>query len=468
MATAGRFLWGAASAAFQVEGAWQADGKGLSKWDVYTNRDRITEAVVGKQHTANVAINAYDRRQYLGDIALMRDLGIDAYRFSLSWPRILPAGTGAVNRAGLDHYRLFIDDLRDAGIALYHWDFPQALQEQGGWHNPRSVEWFRNYAGIVFRALGDRVETFITFNEPFIDLFLMDPIAENVRAHAKNPTAITAAQYGAQAPAMHNLFLANAKAVAEFRDLGLKGMIGMAVPLIPPIPFDPGNAADVAAAALEDAVINRWPLDAIFKGTYPELAIAALRLHNPDFVYPASDLDLLRASPVDFLGVNFYAPAYIRHDSSYPLGIRWWDTNPDAVKAFNGPVRPEALHKLLLRIKTDYGNPPVFITENGAGFGDFDEVRDGTVVRDPLRTDYIRRHAEAVLRARGDGADVRGYMVWSLFDNFEWVQGYERRFGMVYVDFETQERVAKESLHAYKAIIAAHAPAGDRPTDRRR
>jgi beta-glucosidase len=456
----GKFLWGAASAAFQVEGAWQADGKGLSKWDVYTNDYRITEAVIGKQETANVAINAYDRRQYLKDIALMREAGLDAYRFSLSWPRILPEGAGKVNQAGLDHYRRFVDDLLANGIAplvtLYHWDFPQALHAKGGWHHPQSVRWFSDYAAIVYGALGDRVEKFITFNEPFIDLFLMDLVAENVRGHAADPVRLTSAQYGRQAPAMHNLFLANANAVREFRALGRKGMVGIAVPLIPTIPADPQNPDDVATAILADGVINRWPLDAVLRGTYPGDAMAALKRHNPGFVVPDKDFEVLRANPVDFLGVNFYAPAYVRHDEAFALGARWWDTNPDKVKAFNGPVRPDAFHDLLMRIRADYGNPPVYITENGAGFGDFDEVLDGDTVRDPLRADYIRRHIDAMLRARRGGADIRGYMVWSLFDNFEWIQGYERRFGMVYVDFDTQKRIKKGSFDAYKAIIAAN------------
>ncbi len=452
------FLWGAASAAYQVEGAWQAEGKGLSKWDVYTNELRITEAIVGHQDTGNTAINAYDRTQYLGDIALMREAGLGAYRFSLSWPRILPQGAGAVNEAGLDHYRRFVDDLREAGIeplvTLYHWDFPQALHEQGGWHNPDSVRWFSDYAATVFRALGDRVDTFVTLNEPFIDLFLMDLAAENVKAGAANPTHFTSAQYGRQAPAMHNLLLAHAHAVRRFRDLGQDGMVGIAVPLIPSIAYDADNPSDVAAAALADAVINRWPLEAVLRGSYPGEAIAALHRENPDFVVPEADFEVLVANPVDFLGVNFYAPSYVRHDPGSPLGLRWWDTNPDEVKAFNGPVRPEAFYKLLTHIRDEYGNPPVIITENGAGFGDFDEVLDGDAVHDPLRTDYVRRHIAAVLDARRDGADIRGYMLWSLLDNFEWIQGYERRFGIVHVDFDTQKRTPKDSFHAYAAIIA--------------
>jgi beta-glucosidase len=455
---AGDFLWGAASAAYQVEGGWREGGRGLSKWDVYTNEDRITEPVVGVQQTGNVAINAYDRTQSLQDIALMREVGLNAYRFSISWPRVLPEGTGAVNATGLAYYDRLVDDLLVAGIApvvtLYHWDFPQALQERGGWHNRDSVNWFADYAATVFDALGDRVDTFVTFNEPFIDLFMMDPIAENVRAGTAEPTRIATAQYGRQAPAMHHLFLAHAGAVATFRQRGGKGMIGMAVPLKPAIPNDPDRMADVEAAALFDAIFNRWPLEAILRGTYPQEVLAAFAALNPAFKVTAAELDLLKANPVDFLGINYYAPSLTAYDEACPLGLDWNDLNPDPVKAFNGPVRPEALYGLLLRIRDEYGNPPVIITENGAGFGDVDEVRDGATIRDPLRIDYIRRHVEATLRARGDGADVRGYMLWSLFDNFEWIQGFTRRFGAVHVDFDTQARTPKQSFYDYRDLIA--------------
>lgn len=457
--TKGAFLWGAASASYQVEGAWQADGKGLSNWDVYTNRYRLTEAVVGVQQTGNVAINAYDRTQYLADIRLMQEVGIDAYRFSLSWPRIFPDGVGAVNEAGLDHYKRFIDDLGEAGIApivtLYHWDYPWALHEQGGWRNPQSVRWFRNYAATVFRAFHDRVRTFITFNEPFIDLFLMELAAENVRNKRPDPVRASNAQYGEAARAMHHLFLANALAVNDFRRSGQKGEIGIALPLMPTFPVDPASADDVAAAALADALINRWPLDAVFKGSYPDEVVKALQRHNPDFMPADTDFEVLKASPVHFLGINYYAPAFVRADAAFPLGFRWMDTNPDTVKMFNGPVRPDQLHALLLRIDRDYGHPPILITENGAGFGETDEVMEGGVVKDPLRTDYIRRHIAAVEKAMGDGVDMRGYILWSLFDNFEWLQGYTRRFGLVHVDFETQARTRKQSFFAYRDIVAA-------------
>src|SRR6516225_2755367 len=223
MATvANKFLWGTASAAYQVEGGWQADGKGLSNWDVYTNRYRITVPAIGKQETGNVACNTYSRDQYLRDLGLMRELGANAYRFSISWSRILPDGTGRVNEPGLAYYSRLCDDLIAAGIepmvTLFHWDLPQVLQEKGGWSNRQSVQWFRDYAAIVIRALGDRVDKFITFNEPFIDLFLMEPSAQNIIA-GRSPNA-TSAQYGEQATPMHHWILASALVTEDFHKSG--------------------------------------------------------------------------------------------------------------------------------------------------------------------------------------------------------------------------------------------------------
>jgi beta-glucosidase len=220
--------------------------------------------------------------------------------------------------------------------------------------------------------------------------------------------------------------------------------------------LNPDRPEDIAAARLLDGLMNRWPLDAVFLGTYPDDVVAALQKHDPAFAPTAADLAAIAAAPVDFLGVNYYSPAIVEFDDRFPLGLRWGnaETNPDPVKAFNGPVRPDELRKLLLRIRDEYGNPPTFVTENGAGFGDFDEVLEAGTVRDPLRTDYILRHAAATVAARDAGADVRGYMCWSLFDNFEWIQGYTRRFGMVHVDFATQKRTLKQSFRAYRDMIA--------------
>ena len=453
-----RFLWGAASAAYQIEGGWDADGKGLSKWDVYTNRYHVTEPVTGRQETGNVAIDAYSRKQYLEDIATMRALGLDAYRFSISWPRVLPEGVGRVNQAGLDYYSLLVDDLIANGIkpvvTLYHWDFPWALHEKGGFHNRDVIAWFAEYARVVFGALGDRVDTFITMNEPFFDLLLMDLIAENMR-DGREPLRCTAAQWGRQVPALHNLYLASAAAVGEFRAIGRPGMVGIALPLSPTLPMDAGKADDAVAAGTWDTFFNRWPLDAALAGDYADDVLATLRRLAPAFSVSDADRAALEANTVDFVGVNFYSPAYCRRNDALPLGVEW-GLNPDTVQAFNGPVRPDALYDLLMRIYAEYDGPPILITENGAGFGPRDEVMVDGMVRDPLRSDYIRRHTAAVLRARSDGADVRGYMEWCPFDNFEWFRGYDTRLGMVHVDFATQKRTPKQSFYAYRDIIAEH------------
>ncbi|MBZ9938475.1 family 1 glycosylhydrolase [Mesorhizobium sp. BR1-1-16] len=447
------FRWGAASAAYQVEGGWQLDGKGLSNWDVWTNIDRVTEPVSGKFETGNVAINAYDRTQYLDDIALMKRLGLDCYRFSLAWSRLLPDGTGRVSAAGVAHYQRFCDELIAAGIepivTLFHWDLPQALQTEGGWHDRRSIDWFREYARVAREALGERVSKYITFNEPFIDLFLMEPMI----AAIKEGGAVTEAMLGRQGIALHHWMVASAGVIADFRAAGFAGEIGLALPLMPMVP-ESGDTADTEAAERADAIINRWCLDAMFKGRYPDAVMEIFGRLDPDFCIDDADFALMAANHPDFLGVNFYAPAYIRSDAAAPFGYRWFDTNPDPEpQAFNGPVRPDALRALLERIRDDYGNPPIYITENGAGFGPGDEVMERGQIVDPLRADYLSRHIAAALEAKRDGVDLRGYMVWSLFDNFEWLFGYARRFGIVHVDFETQKRTPKLSFETYRAII---------------
>ncbi len=456
---ANAFLWGAASAAYQVEGGWDKDGRGLSKWDVYTNDWQITLPTTGKVETGNVAINAYDHDQSLTDIALLKQLGVNAYRFSVSWPRVLPAGIGAVNRPGLDYYSRLVDDLLAAGIkpvvTLYHWDFPQALHEKGGFHNRDVLGWFTEYAVTMLKGLGDRVDTFITMNEPFIDLMMMDLIAENVRDGRLPPERRSAEQYGRQIPALHNLFVAAASATAEFRRQGYKGTVGLAAPLSPASAADPDNPADVTAAAEWERFFNRWPLDASLKGAYPADLMATLNKLNPGFTVSDADLSVLKSGTVDFIGVNFYAPTFVRANADLPLSAEP-GFNPDTVKAHNGPVRPGALHDLLLYIRDNYGDPPIMITENGAGFGDRDEVMADGIVKDPLRADYIRRHIDAVLQARDEGARVIGYMEWSPFDNFEWWRGYDSRFGMVHVDFASQKRTPKQSFHTYREIIAGH------------
>jgi beta-glucosidase len=452
-----KFLWSIASASYQVEGNYKADGKGLSNWDVYTNKYLVTKPAMfaGEIQTGNVAINEYDRTQYLKDIALMKKLGVNSYRFSISWARLIPNGVGRVNSKGVGHYSKFIDDLLANGIepmiTLYHWDLPQALEEKGGWFNPKIVQWYENYANLIFRSYGKKVKYFITFNEPYINNFLIEPAVHNIIGK-QNPFQFTSEGLSKRIVAVHYLLLANAVAIKDYHRLNLGGRIGITLSLSPANPLDPGSEHDKKAAILQDGLHNRWFLDALFKGQYPEDIIKLYLQYNPSFNPSTADYKLLNDNKPDFLGVNFYSPAFVNADAAKPFGVNWMN-NPDTIRAFNGAVRPEYLYKLLMRIKDDYANPMMIITENGAGFGDRDEKLVNGVIKDSLRTDYIKRHVNAALSAKKDGANLQGYTVWSLFDNFEWLSGYTRRFGLVHVNFDTQERIPKQSFYEYQKII---------------
>ncbi len=456
----GKFIWAVASASYQVEGAYQADGKGLSNWDIYTNQYHVTEAFTGKNQTGNIAINAYDRKQYLKDIALMKQLGVTAYRFSIAWTRLLPEGIGKVNERGVKHYDQFIDDLLASGIepmiTLYHWDLPQTLQERGGWLNPESVQWFEEYAHLVFQRFGKKVKKFITFNEPFIENFLITPLVNNIIQKKNPPFAFTSEQLAERATATHHLLQANATVIRDFHHDKREGMIGITLSLSPAIALNPDNPEDVKAATIVDGLHNRWFLDPLFKGKYPDDILTIYQQHNKELKPSDADYALFAANKPDFLGINFYAPAYVSANNKMAFGVNIFGDNPDSVKMFNGPVRPEYLYKLLIRLKDEYKNPYMIITENGAGFGPKDDTLVNHVVNDRLRIDYVKRHIEAAMRAKKDGANLQGYTLWSIFDNFEWVSGYNSRFGIVYVNFETQERIPKNSFYEYQKIIQSY------------
>jgi beta-glucosidase len=446
------FVWGTATAAYQVEGAWNEDGKGPSVWDVYTN---ILKVAGGE--TGNVAIDQYHR--YREDVALMKEMGIQSYRFSIAWARVLPEGTGDVNPAGLDYYNRLVDELLAAGIeptvTLFHWDLPQALADRGGWRNRESVEWFNDYAKIMFEALGDRVPTWITFNEPYVDAIIIGGYIRAARdpnlAPEPNRKWMRAELQAGQAIVSHHWMLAHARAVETYRALGLDGKIGITLSVRPAYPAT-HSEEDAAAATIADGLHNRWFLDPVLKGEYPE-DILALYAAHADVGIREGDLELIGANRVDFLGVNYYAPARVRaQPEAAHFGIEELP-NPDERPAFNGEVYPDGLYDVLMRIDRDYGKPLIYITENGAGFGpDDDRLVDGKV-HDVLRQDYIRRHLMAAHRAIRDGANLERYYLWSCFDNFEWVYGTSRRFGLVYVDFETQERIWKDSAYDYQAYI---------------
>jgi beta-glucosidase len=435
------FVWGAATAAFQIEGATRADGRGESIWD----RFAATPGKVANGDTGDPACEHYYR--WPDDLDLMQSLGLQGYRFSISWPRVQPDGRGRPNQRGLDFYRTLVDGLLERGIAplatLYHWDLPQALEDGGGWASRDVVGRFVEYAAIVLDALGDRVGDWITHNEPYVTSFL--GYAYGIKAPGRTdwPSAVRSA---------HHALLAHGAVVKAFRDDGRAGRIGITLDLTVAQPAS-ASAEDAAAATRLDGHHNRWFLDPTLLGSYPaDLVEHYESRFGPFDAVRDGDLELI-AQPLDFLGVNFYRPNLVAAaDGDGPLGLR--EVAQDAeLTAMGWPIVPAALTELLVRIRDDYGEIPLLITENGAAF---DDRLDGEpVVEDEERVAYVRGHIEAVDLARAAGVDIRGYYVWSLLDNFEWEAGYDKRFGIVFVDFETQRRVLKRSALWYRDLIAA-------------
>lgn len=447
------FFWGVATCAYQVEGAYQTDGKGESKWDFLTNKVGITQMIIGEKQTGNISINMYDRTQYLKDIQLMKELGVNSYRMSLDWSRIIPDGVGAVNEKALAHYDVLIDDLLAAGIepfvTLYHFDYPAVLLQKGGWGNPEMENWYVNYATTVIKRYGNKVKHFITFNEPYIEFFLV----ENMTT-APHDAPLSKEFYMSQMQKAHRQMMTNAKITKIYHNLKLKGEIGIVLNLNPAAPWDANKPADVEAAKFQDVLINGLLLDPLFKGNYSKMALDSFAKYNPTFKPSAEDMAFIVAQKPDFLGINFYAPAIVKGEDT-PMSLKWLDNNPDSIKSNVGPVRPEYLYKILMRLKTEYGNPKMYITENGTGFPS-EEVKVNGKINDPMRADYIKRHIEYALKAKKEGANLNGYMVWSGWDNFEWVSGYTKRLGLIYVDFQTQERTPKQSFYEYQKIIKAN------------
>jgi beta-glucosidase len=434
------FVWGAGTAAFQIEGATTADGRGESIWD----RFAATAGNVAGGDTGEPACEHYYR--WREDLDLMRDLNLQGYRFSVSWPRIQPDGRGPANRKGLDFYRRLAEGLRERGIVpmatIYHWDLPQALQDEGGWASRDVVERFAEYARLVLDGLGGAVDDWVTHNEPWVTSFLGYAYGSKAPGLHDWPSALRAA---------HHALLAHGVVVREFRESGRAGRIGITLDLTVANAAS-GSDADVAAATRLDGHHNRWFLDALLRGAYPDDMVEFYeRRVGPFDAVQEGDLETI-AQPLDFLGVNFYRPNLVAADDDAVLELREV-TQDREVTAMGWPIVPEALTELLVRIKRDYGDLPLVITENGAAFDDL--LDGGTVVEDDRRVAYLREHVSAIDRARNQGVDVRGYYVWSLLDNFEWECGYEKRFGLVYVDYPTQRRIPKRSALWYRDLIAS-------------
>jgi beta-glucosidase len=429
------FLWGAATAAYQIEGAPAEDGKSPSVWDTFSH----TPGKIAGGDTGDTACDHYHR--YEDDIVCMKALHLNAYRLSISWPRVFPDDTGRPNEAGMAFYRNLIGRLREEGIqpavTLYHWDLPQWLQDRGGWASRDTVDQFEAYARYVFAELGDVVPIWITHNEPWVASFL---------GHWRGVHAPGLTDFAAALRAAHHILLSHGKAVRAYREMGYTGQIGITLNMVPVYPAG-DTPADLQAAERNDQYCNGWFTEPLFAGVYPEALWRwfSERVEMPQ-VNPG-DLEIISA-PVDFLGINYYSPSYTRYDESdWPLEVGTVSTGKEKTE-MGWEVYPEGLYDLLARVYGKY-RIPILITENGAAYRDV--LRDGKV-EDEKRIEYLYKHLAQAHRAIEDGVDLRGYFVWSLIDNFEWAEGFRKRFGIVYVEYPTQRRIIKKSGYWYARV----------------
>ncbi len=456
------FLFGAATSAYQIEGGWDADGKGPSIWDHFAHqRGRIFRGDrIFHGHTGDVACNTYF--DFQTDVDIMRALGLDTYRFSIAWARVLPDGRGPINEKGLDYYERLVDALLAAGIipfpTLFHWDLPQALHERmGGFDHRDCAAVFADYAEVVGRRLGDRVRHWITLNEPWVHSAL-GHAAGNHAPGRRNPWGLMRT--------VHHQLLGHGLAAERLRGLHSDAQVGISLNLTPFYPAS-DTEKDRRAASRADQIINRLFLDPLFKGRYPDVMWSLLGRFQPRI--EPGDMATI-AQPLDFLGINYYTRARVRHHPLIPILRLWPDSLPAMVREVEDhqlaaytqmgwEVYPAGLFETLFMLKKEYGNPAIYITENGAAYPDqvvIDEATGEGRVHDEARRDYLEQHLAVTAAAAGVGVDVRGYFVWSLIDNFEWTYGYDRRFGIVHVDFANQRRVIKDSGYWYADFIRKH------------
>jgi beta-glucosidase len=435
------FRFGVATAAFQIEGAVREDGRGESIWDRFTRRP----GVIADGDTADIACDHYHRWQ--SDLDLVQALGVESYRFSISWSRVLPTGLGPANPAGIRFYRRLVEGMLERGIepiaTLYHWDLPQALQEVGGWTSRDTAKRFADYAALMAEELGDLVTNWVTHNEPWVVAFL---------GHAYGVKAPGLRDWPAALRVSHHLLLSHGLARAAIRAAVPDARVGVSLNLNPIRPAT-DSEEDLAAARRMDGHLNRWFLDPLLRGGYPTdmVELYEAKFGRLDAVRDG-DLELI-GQPIEFLGLNYYMPQRWRHaPGAGPLDIE--DVAPEPpVTAMGWEIDAGGLLEMLRRIHTDYDpNLPIYITENGAAFDD-PQVNGQGYVDDPERTAYLQSHLEAVRTALAEGIDVQRYCLWSLLDNFEWEHGYAKRFGIVHVDYETQRRVPKRSGLWYRDYI---------------
>lgn len=434
------FVWGTATSAYQIEGAIDADGRLPSIWDTFC---RVPGAI-DNGDTGDVACDSYHR--WPEDLALLKQLGVDAYRFSIAWPRVIPTGSGAVNAPGLDYYDRLVDDLLAEGIkpfvTLYHWDLPQALQDLGGWENRDTAYRFAEYAGVVGAKLGDRVRDWVTLNEPLCSAWI-GHWEGRMAPGIKDPAIAVRASY--------NLMLAHGLGVAALRESAPEPpSVGLVVNLSPCEPASAG-AADIRASQIADGHINRWWLDPLFGRGFPADMTEVYGVELPE---QPGDAEII-AAPTDFVGLNYYFRQLIKADESVPvLGFSQVEgPNPEHTM-LDWEVHPAGLEELILRLTKEYGAEKIYITENGSAWVDSPDASFN--VDDTDRTAYLEGHLTACVRAVEQGAPLAGYFAWSLMDNFEWAYGYAPRFGLAYVDYPTGKRVMKTSGKTYTKLIQTH------------
>lgn len=429
------FLWGVATSSYQIEGAALEDGRGLSIWDTFCR----VPGKVANADKGDIACDHYHR--YQEDLDLMKWMGVDAYRFSVAWPRVIPSGTGEINKAGLDFYDRLVDAALERHIepwlTLYHWDLPQSLQDRGGWNNREIVKWFEEYTDVMTTRLGDRVKNWMTLNEPLCSAWIghlygaMAPGIEDLQ------TALNAS---------HHLLMSHGAATKIIRSNVKDAKVGIVINVTPAEPTT-DSESDKRAAQLADGFDNRWFLNPVFGHSYPEDVIEVI---GKSPVIHAGDMSLIN-QPMDFLGINFYFRQTISADeTNSPLPIKNVRRENVQRTAMDWEVHAPTFEKILTRIHLDYNPKAIYITENGSAWND---VLVNGHVNDQERIDYLQSHLDAMFEAKAKGAPINGYFAWSFMDNFEWAYGYDKRFGLIYIDYATQKRIPKKSAYYYRDLL---------------
>lgn len=430
--------WGVATASYQIEGAVSEGGRGMSIWDTFSK----TPGKVVNGDNGDVACDSYYR--YKEDIEIMDDLGVDFYRFSVAWPRIFPNGSGEVNQEGLDYYHRLVDELLKKGIqpmcTLYHWDLPQALQDNGGWGNRQTIDAFVNYAEVMFKEFQGKIKHWITFNEPWCASFLSNYMGVHAPGNTDLQLAVDVA---------HHMNVAHGKVVTNFRKLGLEGQIGYAPNVEWNEPYS-DKQEDIDACKRANAFFIEWFFDPVFKGSYPKLLVEIFEENGAQLHVEEGDMEII-SQPIDFVGINYYSGGVARYKENEGLFEHERVDTGFQKTDIGWNIYPEGFYNALTYINKTYGDVPIYITENGSCYNDEPEFGR---VKDVKRVAYLQQHLVALHRAMKAGVNIKGYITWSLLDNFEWAEGYTMRFGIVYVNYRTLERTKKDSFYWYKQMIS--------------